>query len=76
MRGTEESDNIWRYKSRGRKPMAHDAVLDQMQQLGTEMTRENYLQLAYCSNPPVELTGEEEKRAQRALERRIRGQEK
>ena len=56
--------------------MAHDAVLDQMQQLGTEMTRENYLQLAYCSNPPVELTGEEEKRAQRALERRIRGQEK
>ncbi len=40
--------------------MAHDAVLDKMQQLGMEMTRENYLQLAYLGNSPAELGVEEE----------------
>jgi hypothetical protein len=34
--------------------------MDKMQTAGIEMTRENYLQLAYFGNPPVELTGEEE----------------
>lgn len=40
--------------------MANDAVVDKMLAAGIEMTRENYLQLAYLGNPPAELSAEEE----------------
>jgi hypothetical protein len=40
--------------------MAHDAVVDKMLAAGIEMTRENYLQLAYFGNPPTELDAEAE----------------
>lgn len=37
-----------------------DAIQQRMVQLGLEMTRENYLHLAYFGNPPVELDAEVE----------------
>lgn len=37
-----------------------DPVLALMREYGAEMTRENYLNWAFCGEPPAELSAEEE----------------